>query len=142
MAAIRYPFPLYLVDTSVVARRELPSVEAALAKVRSTAELCTCALLTAEVCYSARNAKEYQRLRVLMDSMIFLSFDDHCEEAALAAQSRLADTGRHRTSIVDLFVTAIAAAHGAVVLHYDSDFERIGEVMGAKTQWVVPRGSA
>ena len=119
-------------DTSVLARKDLPRVDA---------ELCTCALLIAEVCYSARDAKEYQRLRGMMEGMIFLSSDDQCEEMALAAQKKLAASGRHRTSITDLFVTAIAAAHGAVVLHCDSDFERLGEVVGAKTQWVVPRGA-
>jgi predicted nucleic acid-binding protein len=141
MSAIKYPFPTYLVDTSVIARRELPSVEGALSRLRATAELCTCAPLMAEICYSARDAKDYQRLRNLMENMIFLSSDDHAEEAALAAQRKLAESGRHRTSVVDLFVAATAAAHGAVVLHYDSDFERIGEVLGAQTQWVVPRGS-
>ena len=141
MSAIKYPFPTFLVDTSVLARRELPAVEAALAVLKSGAELCTCALLIAEVSYSARDAKEYRLLRDLMDGMIFLSSDDACDRKALAAQERLADTGRHRTSIVDLFVTAIAASHGATVLHYDSDFERIGEVIGANTQWVVPRGT-
>lgn len=128
-------------DTSVIARREIPVVEAALARLRVGAELCTCALLIAEVCYSARDAKDYRRLRDLMDGMIFLSSDDQCEEMALGAQKRLAATGRHRTSITDLFVAAIAAAHGATVLHYDSDFERIGEAMGATTQRVVARGS-
>ena len=141
MSAIKYPFPTFLVDTSVLARRELPAVEAALAVLKAGAELCTCALLIAEVSYSARDAKEYRLLRGLMDGMIFLSSDDACDQKALAAQERLAAVRRHRTSIVDLFVTAIAAAHGATVLHYDSDFERIGEVIGANTQWVVPRGT-
>src|SRR5262245_541637 len=137
MAAIKYPFTTYLVDTSVLARRELPSVDLALTRLRATAELCTCALLMAEVCYSARDATEYEKLRKMMEGMIFLSSDDRCEESALTAQKKLAGAGRHRTSTVDLFVSAIAAAHGAIVLHYDSDFERIGEVTGAKTQWVV-----
>jgi predicted nucleic acid-binding protein len=141
MPVIRYPFPIFLVDTSVMGRRDLPPVEEALRRLRAGAELSTCALLMAEVCYSARDAKDYAKLRHLMENMIFLASDDHCERAALAAQEELASTGRHRTSIVDLFVAAIAAAHGAVLLHYDSDFERIGAVLGTKTQWVVPRGS-
>lgn len=141
MSAIKYPFPIYLVDTSVIGRRDLPPVEEALRRLRARAELSTCALLTAEVCYSARDSNEYAKLRRLMADMIFLSSDDQCEQAALAAQEKLAATGRHRTSIVDLFVAAIAVAHGAVLLHYDSDFERIGDVLGATTRWVVPRGS-
>ncbi|WP_117212737.1 PIN domain-containing protein [Allorhizocola rhizosphaerae] len=141
MAAIRYPFTIYLVDTSVMARRDLPPVKTALADLRGTAELGTCPLITAEVCYSARNAAEYQALRLLMGGMILLNSDDAIERAALDAQERLAATGRHRTSIVDLFAAATAAAHGAVLLHYDSDYERIGAALGARTRWVVPRGS-
>lgn len=141
MAAIRYPFTIYLPDTSVLARRNDPAVDTRLAHLRRTSELGTCSLLIAEVCYSARDTKEYRQLRDLMEAMILLNSDDRIEEAALAAQESLATTGKHRTSIVDLFVAAIAAAHGAIVLHYDSDYERIGEALGAQTQWIVPRGS-
>ena len=141
MSAIRYPFTIYLVDTSVLARRDLDPVKDALLELRNTAELGTCALITAEVCYSARDAREYQLLRDLMESMIFLNSDDRIEQAALTAQASLAAVGQHRTSIVDLFAAAIAAAHDAVLLHYDSDYERIGKALGARTEWVVPRGS-
>src|SRR5688572_2285354 len=141
MAAIRYPFTIYVVDTSVLARRHLPDVAAALAHAQNTGELGTCSLLIAEVCYSARDRVSYQQLRDMMEAMILLNSDDRIEEMALAAQRSLAEAGEHRTSIVDLFVAAIAAAHDAIVLHYDGDYERLGKVLGARTQWVVPRGS-
>lgn len=141
MAAVRYPFPIYLVDTSVWARRTVPAVADALVELSRFGELGTCALLVAEVCYSARNADEYQRLRALLDATIVLNGDDLVEEKALAAQAKLAASGQHRTSVVDLFVAAVAAAHDAVVLHYDSDYERICAAVGARAHWVVPRGS-
>ncbi|GHJ49625.1 hypothetical protein Cs7R123_69670 [Catellatospora sp. TT07R-123] len=135
------PFPIYLVDTSVWARRTLPSVAEAITDLTRSGELGTCALLTAEVCYSARNGAEYRQLRALLDATIMLNGDDLVEEKALAAQAKLAAEGQHRTSVVDLFVAATAAAHEAVVLHYDSDYERICAAVGARTRWVVPRGS-
>ncbi|MDI1464964.1 PIN domain-containing protein [Catellatospora sp. KI3] len=140
-AAVRYPFPIYLVDTSVWARRTQPTVSAALAELTRSGELGTCALLTAEVCYSARNSEEYGQLRALLDATIMLNGDDLIEEKALAAQAKLAAEGQHRTSVVGLFVAAVAAAHDAVVLHYDSDYERICAALGTRAQWVVPRGS-
>lgn len=35
----------------------------------------------------------------------------------------------------------IARAHGAVVLHYDHDFELIADAAGQRHEWVVPRGT-
>lgn len=34
-----------------------------------------------------------------------------------------------------------ARAASAVVLHYDSDYERIAEVTGQPQEWIVPRGT-
>ncbi len=76
-----------------------------------------------------------------MGGMILLNSDDAIEQAAWDAQEGLAGAGRHRTSIVDLFAAATAAAHGAVLLRYDSDYDRIGAALGAATRWVVPQGS-
>jgi len=39
-------------------------------------------------------------------------------------------------------VAATAESAGLTVLHYDADFERIAEVTGQPTEWVVPRGTA
>jgi hypothetical protein len=41
----------------------------------------------------------------------------------------------------DLLVAAVAELEGAVVWHYDEDFDRIAEVTGQPTEWVAPRGS-
>ncbi len=43
--------------------------------------------------------------------------------------------------IVDLLTAAIAEHHGAVVLHYDTDFDHIAAVTGQQVRWVVARGS-
>jgi predicted nucleic acid-binding protein len=34
----------------------------------------------------------------------------------------------------------VAEHHGAVVLHYDADFEHIAAVTGQPHTWVAPRG--
>jgi predicted nucleic acid-binding protein len=47
----------------------------------------------------------------------------------------------HRLPIPDLMLAAIAQASSAVVLHYDSDYERIAALTGQAQEWVVPRGS-
>jgi len=43
---------------------------------------------------------------------------------------------------VDLLTAAIAEHHGAVVLHYDRDFDHLSAVTGQQTRWIVPAGDA
>lgn len=38
-------------------------------------------------------------------------------------------------------IAAAAEVGGAVLLHYDSDFDRIAAVTGQAAKWIVPRGS-
>lgn len=54
----------------------------------------------------------------------------------------MARRSQHRAAgIVDLLTAAIAEHHGAVVLHYDCDFDHIAAVTGQQTRWVVDRGT-
>ncbi|MPZ25463.1 MAG: PIN domain-containing protein [Micromonosporaceae bacterium] len=63
-------------------------------------------------------------------------------ERAREVQLRMARTGQHRAAgVVDLLTAAVAEFHGAVVLHYDTDFEHIAAVSGQPHTWVVPRGT-
>ena len=41
----------------------------------------------------------------------------------------------------DLVIAATAEAHGATVLHYDADYDRIAKVTGQPTEWIAERGS-
>jgi predicted nucleic acid-binding protein len=43
--------------------------------------------------------------------------------------------------VVGLLTAAVAEHHGAVVLHYDADFEHIGASTGQPHAWIVLRGS-
>ena len=65
-----------------------------------------------------------------------------CVARALEVQALLAERSQHRgVSVPDLLVAACAERAGLIVLHYDSDFDRIAEFTGQGTRWVVPRGS-
>jgi predicted nucleic acid-binding protein len=41
-----------------------------------------------------------------------------------------------------LIIAAAAERDGLVVLHYDRDFDRIGDVTHQPMEWVVPAGTA
>jgi hypothetical protein len=41
----------------------------------------------------------------------------------------------------DLIIAATAEEHGATVLHYDADYDRIAAVTGQPAEWIAARGS-
>jgi predicted nuclease of predicted toxin-antitoxin system len=43
--------------------------------------------------------------------------------------------------VIDLITAAVAEHHGAVILHYDADFEHIAAVTGQPQVWIAPHGS-
>jgi hypothetical protein len=54
----------------------------------------------------------------------------------------MAARGHHRASgVIDLLTAAVAEHHGAVILHYDADFEHIAATTGQPHAWIVPRGT-
>jgi predicted nucleic acid-binding protein len=63
-------------------------------------------------------------------------------DRALAVHRELARKSQHRSfSLPDLIIAATAEQHGATVLHYDADYDRIAEITGQPTEWVVERGT-
>jgi predicted nucleic acid-binding protein len=61
---------------------------------------------------------------------------------ALEVHRALAANSQHRHfRLPDLIIAATAEAHGATVLHYDADYDRIAAVTGQPTEWVADRGS-
>lgn len=68
--------------------------------------------------------------------------DQECVARALEIQALLAERSQHRgVSVPDLLVAACAERARLVLLHYDSDFDRIAGFTGQPTRWIVPRGS-
>jgi len=101
-------------------------------------DLAICTMTALEILYSARNSEAYQRD---LGHLVRLPWVDLTEpRRAVEVQSELARRGQHRTSIPDVIIAATAAEHGLTILHYDSDYERLGEVSGARQEWIVPRG--
>jgi predicted nucleic acid-binding protein len=109
--------------------------------LRETRRLAVCVVSSAELLYSARNADELARIRLDLSSLTYLHMTPAAEQYLVDVMAALALGGRHRTPIPDLMLAAIAHTHSAVVLHYDSDYERIAEVTGQPHEWILPRGT-
>lgn len=107
-------------------------------------ELGLCGQVRLEILYSARSAADYDALAAELGALIPIPITDRTFQRASEVQQRLAHVGglHHRSvKIADLIIASAAEEAGAVVWHYDADFDRIAEITGQRTEWVAERGS-
>lgn len=133
----------YLADTSVFARLSKSDVAAAFAPLAATRRVGICAPVAFELGFAARNREDYQALRHRLASFPEVPVTDADQQRSLEVQETLCATGRHRAlSLVDALVAAVAEARQLTILHYDADFELVGEFTGQSHEWIVERGTA
>ncbi|MGI5143067.1 PIN domain-containing protein [Streptomyces sp. CA-106110] len=90
--------------------------------------------------HSARDKAEAARLAGFLGAFDYLHCVDEVWDRALEVQQLALQAGFHRaTSMADLLISATAERHGAVVLHYDGDFEMIASLTRQSHRWVVTR---
>ena len=132
----------YLVDKSALARMPLDPVRSRLAPLIEAGEAATCAIIDLEVLYSARNHQDHEQIRqrraLAYDSV---PITETILQRAIEVQGELARGGRYRIPIPDLIIAAAAESSGLTLLHYDHDYDVIGEITGQPTEWVVERGT-
>jgi predicted nucleic acid-binding protein len=133
----------FLADKSALTKQDTrPEVREALEPLLLAGEIATCGIVDLELLYSAASRATYRALTEALRGMPRAPIEDACVERALEVQAMLAERSQHRAvPLPDLLIAACAERAGLVVLHYDADFERIAELTGQATQWVVPRGS-
>ncbi|MQA89156.1 MAG: PIN domain-containing protein [Gemmatimonas sp.] len=113
-----------------------------LAPIIAAGEAASCALVDLEVLFSARNAREYERIRSRRElSYLHVPNSDAILNRAIEVQGKLAKRGQHRIPIPDLIIAAAAESAGLTVLHYDADFDLIAAVTSQPVEWLVPRGT-
>jgi predicted nucleic acid-binding protein len=93
--------------------------------------------------FSARDWRDFtnqRQLRRIAYESVWMKQADF--DRAIEVMGLLARKSQHRgLTVPDLLIAAVAERAGLIVLHYDSDFDRIASVTGQETEWVVPRGS-
>jgi predicted nucleic acid-binding protein len=135
---------LYLADTSAWHRAAHPTIAAAWEQRLVSDTLATCAQVRLEILYSARSAGSYEELAAELLSLHQLPCGTDQFERALEVQRGLARRGglHHRSvEIPDLLIAAAAEAAGAILWHYEEDYDRVAEITGQRMQWIAPRGS-
>jgi predicted nucleic acid-binding protein len=137
------PGQLYLIDTSAHARSDHPAVRRVVAGLIADRVAATCVTVDLEAGYSGRDLSDVRAIAERRRSLyVTLPISEAIAERAREVQLRIAGRGHHRAAgVIDLLTAAVAEHHGAVVLHYDADFEHIASTTGQPHAWVVPRGS-
>ncbi|MGH3735202.1 MAG: PIN domain nuclease [Micromonosporaceae bacterium] len=135
---------LYLLDKSALARVALqPTIQTALERLDDTGVLATTAVIDLEIGYSARNLAEFDSVATDRAGLYQeLPLTRAVTDRARHVQRELVRRGQHRgPSVPDLLIAATGEAHGAVVVHYDRDFDTIAAITGQPVEWIVPPGS-
>ncbi|MET8775552.1 PIN domain-containing protein [Nocardia sp. NPDC050713] len=137
------PLRLHLVDTSAAARIRHAPVQSVIAGLIADRAAATCVTVDLEAGYSGRNLADVQNIGQRRRSLyINLPINETIADRAREVQLLMARRSQHRSAgIIDLLTAAVAEFHGAVLVHYDADFEHIAAVTRQPQVWVVPQGS-
>jgi len=134
---------LYLIDTSAHARSQHAVVRNIIAGLIADRAAATCVTVDLEAGYSGRDLADVREIaRRRRELYVVLPVSQVIADRARDVQVRMAARGHHRAAgVIDLLNAAVAEHHGAVVLHYDADFEHIAATTGQPHKWIVPRGT-
>jgi predicted nucleic acid-binding protein len=135
--------PVYLADTSVyVLRQRHPEARRRVESLLAEGRLAVCQMMALEYFNNAPDPGGYEVLWQALHGQRWLDVTSDAMDRALEVHRKLAANSQHRNfTLPDLIIAATAEVHGATVLHYDSDYDRIAEVTGQSTEWVCSKGS-
>ncbi|MFI1914435.1 PIN domain nuclease [Nocardia sp. NPDC020380] len=137
------PLRLHLIDTSAASRIRQGAVRNVITGLIADRAAATCVTVDLEAGYSGRNLADVQNIMQRRRALyVNLPMNESIADRAREVQQLMARQGMHRAAgIVDLMTAAVAEFHGAVIVHYDADFDHIAAVTRQPHIWVVPQGS-
>ncbi|HET8660231.1 MAG TPA: PIN domain nuclease [Micromonosporaceae bacterium] len=135
--------PIYLADTSVyVLRGRHARVRRRFESLLAEGRLAICQMTALEFLNNAPDPKAYESLWGAVHGQRWLDVSTEAMDRAMEVHRLLAEASQHRHfRLPDLVIAATAEIHGATVLHYDADYDRIARVTGQPTEWVAEQGS-
>lgn len=134
---------IYLADTSVLVQQgRQESVLDRYERLLVEGRLGICQTVALEFLNNAPDPRSYEKIRSALQIHRWFDVTSGAMDRALDVHHRFGTSSQHRNfSLPDLIIAATAEEHGATVLHYDDDFDRIAAVTGQPVEWVAPRGS-
>jgi len=135
--------PVYLADTSVyVLQSRHQQVRRRFEVLLAEGRLAACQMTALEYLNNAPDPKGYEILWGALHGQRWINVTAEVMDRALAVHRALAAAGQHRHfRLPDLIIAATAELHGATVLHYDADYDRIAAITGQPVEWVAAKGS-
>jgi predicted nucleic acid-binding protein len=135
--------PIYLADTSVyVLQGRHSQVRRTFESLLAQGRLAACQMTAMEFLNNAPDPRGYETLWGAMHGQRWIDVTAAAMTRALDVHRRLAATSQHRNfRLPDLIIAATAELHGATVLHYDADYDRIAQITGQPTEWVAAKGT-
>lgn len=143
MTAPPFGGEIVIADPSAVHRAGHPRVRKLVAAAFNARQIVTCAVVTLELLYAARNVTEVQDVEAVQSMLRDVPVSASVQRAAIGAMRDLAcgGAGRHRLPLADVLVAAAAQEAGVGVLHYDHHYDRLAEVLHFRSVWLAPAGS-
>lgn len=134
---------IYLADTSVlVVRNQRPEIRQRIESLAGQGRLAVCQMSVLEYLNKAASPASYELIWDQIQRQRWMDVTTEALNRALDVHRMLGATSQHREySLHDLIIAATAEQHGATVLHYDADYDRIAAVTGQPMEWVAPKGS-
>ncbi|SCE67567.1 PIN domain nuclease [Micromonospora mirobrigensis] len=134
---------IYLADTSVyVLQGRHAAVRRRFETLLAEGRLAACQLTWLEYLNNAPHPKGYEILWQALHGHRWIDVTSSAMDRAPEVHRMLAADSQHRNfRLPDLIIAATAETHGATVLHYDADYDRIGGLTGQPMEWVAPQGS-
>jgi predicted nucleic acid-binding protein len=134
---------VYLADTTLyVLRGQVPGVRRRMEGLIAEGRLAMCQMTALEVLNNAPNPQAYENTRRALHGQRWVNVTSEAMDRAMKVHHELAKRSQHRNfKLPDLIIAATAEVHGATVLHYDADYDRIAAVTKQPTEWVAERGS-
>ncbi len=142
MSRPRWVAARVLADTSAWARAHL--FGGPWADSLRAGRIATCEMVAFELLYSTRDGADFDRRVAGLDALPQVPVTPAVLMTARDAFRELAHRHPlfHRSvTVPDLIIAAAAAAVGLGVLHYDSDFDILAEVLPFESHWIAPRGT-
>jgi predicted nucleic acid-binding protein len=131
----------HLVDSSVLTRLGREPIRELVGPQAELGHLARATISDLEIGFSARDAKEWDRLVGALEILTPIETTPEHVRRARQVQRLLAAKHQRGRKVPDLLIAAAAEANDLAVLHYDADFDLIAKVTGQPCEWVVPAGS-
>ena len=131
------PHNLFLVDTSTwlyALRKEFnPVIKDRLDQLLKENLVITVGFIKLEILGGTKSEKEFQRLKMRLDSLEECEIDTSLWERAYGLAFQLRRKGV-TIPYTDILIASTALAHEAILLHADTHFDRVAQFIGLKVE--------